>query len=221
MQIRFRHSIFLIALFLPLVLQAQANTLTVAQLQKIWLISQAYRYGVVLPKDKVKALAWQRCYLRALPENYPQKEKIIRPYEQGLTNVELEDAKQICQWIDQKQLPINPIANSALYQYLENERAQDEKTHKGEASLVGYIKPDNLTAQNSFVTLLPDETELDKDKPLTLPFLFVTRLPGGQFYIKNIKPGRYELHLATAEKQTTKKIELHANEIKTLLPIQL
>lgn len=84
------------------------------------------------------------------------------------------------------------------------------------ATLVGFIQGHRLTSDNSFVALKPISDNSEKPH-----FIYVNRLSSGQFYKKDLAPGKYKLYLASQQQVIEKEVVLHAGEIKQLKGITI
>ncbi len=61
-------------------------------LYQAWSVSRNYHFGSTVKPNKLCALAWQLVYINLLPPTYPQKEKLITPYQEGLTSKQIKKA---------------------------------------------------------------------------------------------------------------------------------
>lgn len=67
------------------------------QQYQAWVLSRDFLFGTTLKPDRKKALAWQLIYVGMLPATYPEKEKLLVPFKQGLNSRQIFEATQLAQ----------------------------------------------------------------------------------------------------------------------------
>lgn len=304
------------------------------KLKKTWMISKMYHYGALVPKDEIKALAWQLIYINNLPKDYPQKDVLLRPFKAHLTKAEIKEAKELANRLEQKYQLLTPVSEALLHQGIEKEKLLSVKPrnsyenfvslphfikivslvspslamdyekkyrtfarqrrkqsvlvfgqlhilggqltddietnislgHTGfflteldsrearfilsgyqpiikplpqersvinlghlelipiefsrKASIKGQFKNNRWDNSNSFILLTEDGAALI-DEPWKASLIFITRLASGEFYASHLKPGHYQLVIATKQKRLSKNITLHQGEVKNLAKLSL
>lgn len=95
------------------------------QLYQAWTLSRNYFFGMTLPHDQVKSLAWQLAYLTHLPHSYPEKEKLLLPYKAGLSAKQISLAQELADRYAKKYYLGEPLTEAELYKIFELHQ-QDE-----------------------------------------------------------------------------------------------
>lgn len=65
------------------------------QQYQAWVLSRNYFFGTTVKQDRIKALAWQWIYVEQLPSTYPEKERLLSLYNQGLSVGQKAEAKKL------------------------------------------------------------------------------------------------------------------------------
>jgi len=87
------------------------------QLYQAWSLSRNYFFGTTLPRDRIKALAWQTVYVDLLPAAYPKKDQLLS-YREGLNNNQIQQAKEMAKSLISRYnlgLPFNEMELSEAY----------------------------------------------------------------------------------------------------------
>lgn len=89
------------------------------QLYQAWTLSRNYYFGMTRPRDQVKSLAWQLAYLNHLPHSYPEKEKLLVPYQFNLTAQQRAHAQELADLYTKKYHLGEPFSEADLYRIFE------------------------------------------------------------------------------------------------------
>lgn len=84
------------------------------QLQQFWLLAHAYRYGVVVPKDKMKSIVYEMLYLHCLPKNYPFKSRLLSEFTSGVSENELTNVRKQADLLQKKLSFSCPVSDAAV-----------------------------------------------------------------------------------------------------------
>ncbi|WP_412754933.1 hypothetical protein [Legionella donaldsonii] len=116
----YRYCLFFI-LYL-LILSAHALTMEDARLlqkeyqqYQAWVLGRNYFFGTTVKQDRIKALAWQLVYVEQLPAPYPEKEKLLSVYSQGLSVGQKEEAKKLSALLRTQYDLLPPFNEDELY----------------------------------------------------------------------------------------------------------
>lgn len=116
----YRYCLFFI-LYL-LILSAHALTMEDARLlqkeyqqYQAWVLGRNYFFGTTVKQDRIKALAWQLVYVEQLPASYPEKEKLLSVYSQGLSVGQKEEAKKLSALLRTQYDLLPPFNEDELY----------------------------------------------------------------------------------------------------------
>lgn len=116
----YRYCLFFI-LYL-LILSAHALTMEDARLlqkeyqqYQAWVLGHNYFFGTTVKQDRIKALAWQLVYVEQLPASYPEKEKLLSVYSQGLSVGQKEEAKKLSALLRTQYDLLPPFNEDELY----------------------------------------------------------------------------------------------------------
>lgn len=85
------------------------------QQYQAWMLSRNYFFGTTVGQDRIKALAWQFLYTSQLPSSYPQKEKLLAFYKQGLTPKQIFAATQLAQKLRNQYALLEPFTEAEMY----------------------------------------------------------------------------------------------------------
>ncbi|WP_156812469.1 hypothetical protein [Legionella tunisiensis] len=85
------------------------------QQYQAWVLGRNYFFGTTVKQDRIKALAWQMIYVEQLPASYPEKEKLLRFYKQGLSAGQKEDAKKLAALLRTRYDLLPPFNEDELY----------------------------------------------------------------------------------------------------------
>lgn len=110
-------------------------------------------------------------------------------------------------------LPSDPISLGLI--------ALNSLPKKQKGTIVGQVLVDGFKPENLGLALSFDFQYHDKDEPWFSPTIPVTKLANGQFYAKNLTPGRYQLTVSYGGKKQLIETTVTSQGIKTLKPISL
>lgn len=85
------------------------------QLYQAWSLSRNYYFGMTLPRDRISSLAWQLSYLSHLPSTYPEKDKILLPYQANLTEKQRLRAQDLADSYNRIYHLGQPLSEAELY----------------------------------------------------------------------------------------------------------
>lgn len=116
----------------------------------------------------------------------------------------------------EKQLPLNSLKEPiSLGKIVLNPIPNSQRS-----SIVGNVFPANKINSIGLTLQLKDQY-INEDEPWFTPTLKVTTLANGQFYIKDLSPGRYELIINDNNIRIKKEVEVGFSKVKTLSTIML
>lgn len=85
-------------------------------------------------------------------------------------------------------------------------------------SIVGSISPATDIDKVGLGLLFKDQY-LDKEEPWYTPTMAVTKLDNGQFYVKDLAPGVYELIVSLRGQKQSLMVNVGSGQVKTIKPI--
>ncbi|MGQ3888989.1 hypothetical protein ACQUW5_08160 [Legionella sp. CNM-1927-20] len=85
-------------------------------LYQAWSVSRNYYFGTIIKQNRVYALAWQLIYTSLLPTTYPQKEKLLDVYRNGLSAKQQQRASEIAGYLIKTYNLNSPLSEIELTQ---------------------------------------------------------------------------------------------------------
>ncbi len=120
------------------------------QLKQMWALSRNYYHGTTVPKDKVKALAWQIIYTSALPKSYPGLRVLLDVYQKGLKKEQIDQAKFIAHKLKKEfslEFRLDEKSFSKAFEFYKDRDKDKKKITLGDftslADFLKHVKKDN------------------------------------------------------------------------------
>jgi hypothetical protein len=151
---------------------------------QMWALSRNYYFGTSLKKDRIKALAWQMIYVNSLAKDYPGKDKLLANFSKGLSNRQINRAKQLAVIYRQKYNLNYELKENQMARLLDLDKSN---THVNQHEFQSFNKLLDYLAEQKQYNLMDElkETGQEYIESKRFPIVF------GQVSVDGPEPSEY------------------------------